>query len=373
MLNADTNYPHRRDIVCVGVTDGGALPLARLVSQLPADFPAAVFVLSDHEAATPGPSILGRCAVLPVAMATHDEPIACGRVRVAPADRQLALTDTTTELGDIGVEQRVRPSIGALFRSAAVSFGRRVIAVVVGGERSEDGDAVRVIRSHGGVVVVAASNDVPSGSVASLCGADYVVPLDDVVELLVRLTAPSPAASGSFLRRDHEPHHLQNLVVAAERVEVISLLVDVAAATESLAAGKSVQLRCVWDRGVTVVLANRRRLRRVLTNMLAHTIDLTPRGGAVLLSAEPGAGEVRFCIVDTGSVSTLAEREHVFDDAPAFAREPDDTDPSSVIREFVEAHGGRIWLDSDARGGTSFYFTLPSLPCVTAGSDARCI
>jgi hypothetical protein len=372
MLNADTNHPHRRDIVCVGVTDGGALPLARLVSQLPADFPAAVFVLSDHEAATPGPSILGRCAVLPVAMATHDEPIACGRVRVGPPDRQLVLTDTTTELGDIGVEQRVRPSIGALFRSAAVGFGRRVIGVVVGGERSEDSDAVRVIRSCGGVVVLAASNDALTGSTASLYGADYVVPLDDVGELLVRLTAASPAASGAF-RQDHEPLHRQSLVVEAERVDVIALLVEVAAATESSAAAKSVQLRCVWARGVTVVLANRRRLRRVLTNLLAHTIDLTPRGGAVLLSAEPGAGEVRFCIVDTGSESTLAEREHVFDDAPAFARDPDETDPSSVIREFVEAHGGRIWLDSDTRGGSAFYFTLPSLPCVTAGSDARCI
>ena len=362
----------QRDVVCIGAADGKVLPVAQLLAQLPADFPAALFVLAVRgKSGALLPTLLGRCAALPVEEAAADEPIAGRRVRVAPCDRQLRLTSTTTELAQPPDNPHDHPSIDALFRSAASSLGPRVIGVVFGADGHDASEGVRAIHRAGGLIVMPAAGVALDPWVAP-CRPDFVVPVEDMGALLIRLTAPPPAASSSFLRLEREALERENLVVAGDRVAVVELLAATVAGAESVARRRSVQLRCVWDRGVTVVIADRRRLQRTLMGLLTHTIGFTPRGGAVLLSAEVGAGEVRFCVADTGPESTLEEREHMLDDdaSCSFIGEPGDHDPASALREFVEAHGGRIWIDSDPVTGTAFYFTLPSLPCVIGRDDA---
>jgi hypothetical protein len=320
------------------------------------------------------PSLLGRCAALPVAEATDDEPISCRRVRVGPRDRQLRLTSTATELGERGAEHRARPTIDAFFSSAAASLGQRVIGILFGAETDDVSAGARAVHRCGGLILEpAASRDrVPSRPARSDCHSDFVVPIEDMAALLVRLTAAPSTASGSFPRLDVDALEPTGLVVVADRVPVIELLVEAAAAAEATARRRAVRLRCVWEREVTVVLADRRRLRRTLTHLLTDAIERTPRGGAVLLSAEVGAGEVRFCIADSGPPSTLEEREHTLDDdaSCSFAAGSADLDPASAVRSFVEAHGGRIWIDSDPETGTAFYFSLPSLPCVIARGES---
>ena len=368
------NGSHRRDVVCIGVGDGRVLPLAELVAQLPADLPAAVFIVTAGcSAGALLPTLLGRHAALPVAAATDDEPISCRRVRVGPCDRQLRLTRTATDLSPCGVEHRARPTIDAFFSSAASSFGRRVIGILLGAEDEHASAAARAVHNGGGVIIESAAGlgRQPPESARPDCHSDFVVPIEDMAELLVRLTAPPSTASGSFPRLDIEALECTNLVVVADRVPVIELLVEAVASAEATARRRAVRLRCVWEREVTVVLADRRRLRRTLTHLLTDAIERTPRGGAVLLSAELGAGEVRFCIADTGPAATLEEREHSLDDDESCSFVADDTelDPASAVRSFVEEQGGRIWIDSDPAAGTAFYFSLPSLPCVIAHGD----
>jgi two-component system, chemotaxis family, protein-glutamate methylesterase/glutaminase len=183
-----------RDVVCIGAADGCVLPLARLIAQLPIDFPAAVFVVCRPSSPASVPDILRRCAALPVAEATNDETIASGRIRVGPRDRQLRFTSARTKLDHAAAERVVRPTLDAFFGSAASRLCRRVIGVLLGGGEDDGSEGARAIHSCGGVIVVAAPaitlavDKVYAGT--SPCRPDYRVPLDAMGALLLRLTAP---------------------------------------------------------------------------------------------------------------------------------------------------------------------------------------
>src|SRR5215208_5131414 len=110
-----------RDIIVIGASAGGVSALTTVVASFPADLPAAVFIVLHIPADARSflPTILGRDAALPVVHATHGEPISRGRVYVAPPDRHLLIDADQVKLVHGPKENRHRPSIDALFRSAA--------------------------------------------------------------------------------------------------------------------------------------------------------------------------------------------------------------------------------------------------------------
>src|SRR5262249_56463658 len=124
-----------RDIIVVGASAGGVEALSRLVAGLPADLPAAVFVVLHIPAGAPNllAEILSRDGPLPASEARHGEPIRAGRIYVAPPDFHMQLRNGLVELTRGPRENHVRPAIDPLFRSAARTYGRRVIAVVLTG------------------------------------------------------------------------------------------------------------------------------------------------------------------------------------------------------------------------------------------------
>src|SRR5688572_28109240 len=110
--------PRGRDIVVVGASLGGVTALERLVAQLPEDLPAAVFLVLHLSADRPSflPAIPGRSARMPIAAAVHGEPIARGRIYVAPSDYHLGLTSDHVVLSSGPRENMARPAIDVLFR-----------------------------------------------------------------------------------------------------------------------------------------------------------------------------------------------------------------------------------------------------------------
>jgi signal transduction histidine kinase len=106
------------------------------------------------------------------------------------------------------------------------------------------------------------------------------------------------------------------------------------------------------------------RLRQVLLNLLTNAARHTPPGGTISIEAAPGAQEVVLTVSNTGSRLTDEEAARVFD---RFYR----TDPSrqrttggsglglAIVRHLVEAHGGRVWVRSDAEG-VSFGVAMPA-------------
>ncbi|MBN1890092.1 MAG: cyclic nucleotide-binding domain-containing protein [Thermoflexales bacterium] len=115
------------------------------------------------------------------------------------------------------------------------------------------------------------------------------------------------------------------------------------------------------------VRADRDRLDRVLSNLLDNAVKHTPKGGKVVVAAEPGKGEVLVSVIDSGPGIPEAERERIFE---RFAQVAGDKQARrgfglglAFCRLAVEAHGGRIWVEPGEGGvGSRFVFSLPLRP-----------
>ena len=131
--------------------------MRELLSKLPRDLPAAVLIVvhtADH-GATPGLGrVLSSYGKLPVYDAQDGESIRPGEAYVAVPDYHLLVHQGLLLLRRGPRENFVRPAIDALFRSAAVEFGGRVISVVLSGEGSDGTDGMKAVRRCGGVGIV---------------------------------------------------------------------------------------------------------------------------------------------------------------------------------------------------------------------------
>jgi PAS domain S-box-containing protein len=111
------------------------------------------------------------------------------------------------------------------------------------------------------------------------------------------------------------------------------------------------------------VLADAARVQQVLSNLVGNAIKFTAAGGRVVLRAELLADwEVRFAVADTGPGIPPEELPHVFGQYWQ-ARRNDRRGIGlglAIAKGIVEAHGGRIWVESQVGVGSNFYFTLPA-------------
>jgi two-component system chemotaxis response regulator CheB len=150
-----------RDIVVVGASSGGVEAIGRVLGGLPRDLDAAIFVVMHTSASAPAllAQILARESLLPVATAVDGEPIARGRVRVAPPDLHLTLTATHVALDRGPPQNRMRPAIDALFRSAAACHAAAVIGVVLTGNLSDGSAGLAAIKRCGGFSIVQSPED----------------------------------------------------------------------------------------------------------------------------------------------------------------------------------------------------------------------
>ena len=191
-----------RDIIVIGASAGGVQALSQLVAALPADLPAAVFIVLHIPTDVPSllPAILARDAQIPIAHAMHGEPIVPGRVYVAPPDRHLLIEGRRVKLVHGPKENYHRPSIDALFRSAARAAGPRVIGVVLTGARDDGTVGMRAIKQRGGVTIVQDPAEAPFASmplsVMHNIRVDYSLPLREIGPLLEQLSHETAAEGG---------------------------------------------------------------------------------------------------------------------------------------------------------------------------------
>jgi two-component system, chemotaxis family, protein-glutamate methylesterase/glutaminase len=182
-----------RDVICVGASSGGVTALTKLVAQLPHGLPAAVLVVLHTAPSSPGalPNILARASSWPAKTAVHGEPLAHGRIWVAPPDHHLLVVDGQMVLDRGPPENRVRPAVDTLFRSAAAWCGARCIGVVLTGHLSDGSAGARAIKRTGGVVIAQSPDDAESPSMPratiELAAPDHVVPLAEMGEVLARV------------------------------------------------------------------------------------------------------------------------------------------------------------------------------------------
>lgn len=181
------------DIIVIGASAGGLNPFKELVSQLPFDLPAAIFITWHISPNYPSmlPQILAQSSSLPVAHAVNGEPIQFGRIYVAPPDHHLLVESGFVRLSRGPRENRFRPAVDVLFRSAAWAYGRRAIGVVLSGSLDDGASGIYAIKERGGIAVVQDPSDAlyPSMPMAAMKAieVDYCVPIIEMGALLARL------------------------------------------------------------------------------------------------------------------------------------------------------------------------------------------
>jgi two-component system chemotaxis response regulator CheB len=189
-----------RDIVVIGTSTGGLQVLCELVAGLPPGFPAALFVVCHVPAEFPSklPEILSRNGSLLARHARDGEPIYPGHIYVAPPDYHLLIAEGKVQLHHGARENRHRPAIDPLFRSAARVYGRRTIGVILTGALYDGVAGLLAIRGAGGAAVVQDPRDailpgLPAAA-AAVAGADHVVPAAELAPKLIELVrSPLPA------------------------------------------------------------------------------------------------------------------------------------------------------------------------------------
>jgi two-component system, chemotaxis family, protein-glutamate methylesterase/glutaminase len=192
LLKEPTELGH--DIVVVGASAGGVEALVELMRDLPADLPAAIFIVL-HVAATETsvlPRILERHSDLPVKHAIDGEPIVLGQVYVAPPDRHLLIHPDHVRVVRGPRENNHRPAVDPLFRSAALAYGPRVVGLVLSGSLDDGAAGLHAVSRAGGTGIVQDPEDalyrgMPDNAIAA-DEPDFVVPLHAVPDILIRLT-----------------------------------------------------------------------------------------------------------------------------------------------------------------------------------------
>jgi two-component system, chemotaxis family, protein-glutamate methylesterase/glutaminase len=198
----------RRDIVVVGASAGGVETLKILASGLPADFPAAVFVALHISPRTRSflPYILSNSGPLPAVHPADGATVELGKIYVAPPNHHLLIEADHVHLSSGPKENAHRPAVNALFRSAAVSYGSRVIGVVLSGNLDDGTAGLWEIKRRGGLAIVQDPHEaLYSGMPANaLTGAkvDFSLPIREIAPKLVELVAEAGLQKTSELSDD---------------------------------------------------------------------------------------------------------------------------------------------------------------------------
>lgn len=193
------------DLIVIGASAGGLEALRLLVRTLPPTLPAAVCVVWHMSAESPGllPTILQQAGPLPAQHATDGDALRPGTIYVARPDQHLVLEPGVLRLTQGPKENRFRPAVDPLFRSAATAYGPRVIGVVLSGALDDGTAGLAAIKALGGIAVVQDPHDalVPGMPTSALqhVAVDYVAPaaalgalLADLVVRPVAANAPPP-------------------------------------------------------------------------------------------------------------------------------------------------------------------------------------
>lgn len=177
---------NHRDILVIGASFGGLAVLRRLVSRFPEDFAASVFIVQhiSPTAETHLHKILAANGPLPALLPEEGEKITPGAIYVAPPDHHLLVKKDRIAVVLGPKENRSRPSIDALFRSAAAYHTTRVTAVLLTGYLHDGVSGLAAVKQCGGITLVQDPNEAEAPELPQKAidrvEVDHVLTLDGI-------------------------------------------------------------------------------------------------------------------------------------------------------------------------------------------------
>ena len=151
------------------------------------------------------------------------------------------------------------------------------------------------------------------------------------------------------------------LRVRAERHDVTVLVRSAIEVIQSAARAKKISLGADFPTGAIMAAYDRHRLLQVLSNLIHNAITFTPEGGSICVRVARSGTDVLVSVADTGAGIPQAELTAIFE---RFRRLGETRRKGLglglyIAKWIVEAHGGRIWVESQLGCGSTFYVTLP--------------
>ena len=187
-------------IVVIGASMGGVSAVQRLLKCLPIDLPAAMFIVLHRPPVQrqqdPLPKILSRESPLPVHAAADLQRFQPANVYICPSDHYLSIENGLIRMERSPIENRFRPSVDVLFRSAASAYGRQVVGIVLTGLLNDGTAGLWQIKKRGGITIVqdpvdAQCPSMPQSAIDNVA-VDYVLPIEKIPQKLVELTQREP-------------------------------------------------------------------------------------------------------------------------------------------------------------------------------------
>lgn len=250
----------KRDIVVIGASAGGVTALKELATALPPDFKAVIFVVLHLSPHSPSylPEILNHAGPLKASHPTDGERMQPGHIYVAPPDHHLLVEADQIIVKKGPKENRFRPSIDALFRSAAYSYGSRVIGVVLTGLLDDGTSGIWSVKRLGGLGVIQHPDDAlyPSmpDNVLQHVEVDYQVPISELAPLLCQLIDETVPDKPNALENELNRMGVEVSVAAQENAFEQGILAlgeltpltcpECSGALVSIQEGKIVRYRC---------------------------------------------------------------------------------------------------------------------------------
>jgi two-component system, chemotaxis family, protein-glutamate methylesterase/glutaminase len=208
-------------VIVIGTSAGGLSALSELVMQFPKDLKAAVFVVLHLSRKAVGEVLvhhLQKHTSFVCKIPKNDEVIEEGTIYIAPPDYHMLLKEDKIVIAGGPAENRWRPSIDVLFRSAAAHYGEKVIGIILTGMLDDGTSGMSAIKRSGGLCVVQDPNeaefsDMPL-SVLNNIEVDYCCHLSEIGYIL------SDVTSDKQLTKAEIPEDVIAEAKIAERVSV---------------------------------------------------------------------------------------------------------------------------------------------------------
>jgi len=256
-------------VIVIGASAGGIGALLEITKALPPSFPAPICIV-QHIGRNRSvlPNLLSYQRANQAVHAIDGERLSAGKLYIAPPDRHLLLDGDRLVLTHGPKENHARPAIDPLFRSAAVSWGSRLIGVILTGQLDDGSAGLAAVQDCGGTTIVedpgtAAQPEMPASALAAV-RADFCVPLPEIAPLLLRLVGsmpPPPREAPDSVRREVSINRGEAGVEDLKAIATPSLLTcpDCGGTLSEVLESRPLRFRCHTGHAFTLRTLERRQ------------------------------------------------------------------------------------------------------------------